>query len=67
MINRHRLIKIIGYIFFAALFLYITFFGIGPVLFADGITQERMITLGIIILVYIVLIAIFRWFRRKVS
>lgn len=64
--KNYRLVKIIGYIFFAVAFLYVTFFGIGPVLLADGTTQERMITLGIIIIVYIVLIVLLRWFRRKV-
>lgn len=65
--RNYRLIKIIGYMFFIASFLYVTFFGIGPVLLADGTTQERMITLGIIILVYLILIVLLRWFRKKVK
>ncbi|MDR7870876.1 MAG: hypothetical protein RIN55_08465 [Tissierellaceae bacterium] len=66
MIN-NRLIKIIGYIVFVTLFLYVTFFGVGPVLFADGTIQERLLTVGIIIIVYIVLVAVFRWFLRKIN
>ncbi|WP_373864175.1 DUF6954 family protein [Paenibacillus glycanilyticus] len=34
------------------IFLLVTFFGLGPVLFADGSMKERMITLGIVILIY---------------
>ena len=35
-------VKVIVDILFVALFLLITFFGIGPVLFADGSDRERM-------------------------
>jgi hypothetical protein len=34
----------------------VTFFGIGPVLLADGSTTERMITLVIVLIIYAVLI-----------
>lgn len=32
-----------------ALFLLLTFFGIGPVVFADGSMQERLITAAIVL------------------
>jgi hypothetical protein len=32
-----------------------TFFGLGPVLFADGTSNERLITLAIVITIYFVL------------
>lgn len=38
---------------FGILFLVITFFGVGPVLLADGAMQERIITLAIVLLLYV--------------
>lgn len=46
------------------LFILVTFFGIGPVLMADGSTQERIITLALIILKYIFLIWLFKLVSR---
>lgn len=46
------------------LFLLVSFFGIGPVLIADGSMQERLITLGVVVLIYIVLIWLFRLVSR---
>ncbi|WP_442955945.1 DUF6954 family protein [Paenibacillus sp. MMO-58] len=44
----------------------VTFFGLGPVLFADGSMTERMITLGIVILIYAVIaVAAYFVFRKK--
>ncbi|MDD2427311.1 MAG: hypothetical protein PHR78_05260 [Eubacteriales bacterium] len=43
-------------VLFIAAFGFVTFFGIGPVLIADGSFQERMLTLSVVILIYIVLI-----------
>lgn len=53
------------YAIFIFLYLGVTFFGLGPVLYADGSTQERMITLGIVILIYVILTALFLKWRRK--
>jgi hypothetical protein len=36
-------------------FALITFFGLGPVLLADGSTSERLMTLLVVILLYLVL------------
>jgi arginine exporter protein ArgO len=47
--------KTLIYIIFIVLYALVTFFGIGPVLMADGSMQERMLTLGIVILIYIAL------------
>lgn len=38
---------------FIILFVVITFFGVGPVLIADGAMQERIITLAIVLLLYV--------------
>jgi hypothetical protein len=52
-------IKWIWYVVLSVIFLLVTFFGIGPVVFADGSMGERMTTLGVVILVYIILGVIF--------
>lgn len=56
--------KALGYIIFSVLFLLVTFFGIGPVIFADGSLSERMITLVIVIIIYIILIVLFGYWRK---
>ncbi len=58
MIRKVNLMKIIFYIIMAVAFILVTFFGIGPVLFADGQMAERMFTLAIVILIYLILIFI---------
>ncbi|MDR7855127.1 DUF6954 family protein [Tissierella sp.] len=60
-------LKILGYIIFIALFLGVTFFGIDPVLFADGQMTERIVTLIIVLLIYGVLIMLFRYFLKRIK
>lgn len=44
----------------------VTMFGLGPVLFADGSLKERMITLAVVIVIYVVLTIItYVIFRKK--
>lgn len=43
------------YILFALLYILTTFFGLGPVLLADGSLRERMITLIVVLLIYAVI------------
>ncbi|MCQ4925372.1 hypothetical protein NE686_19870 [Tissierella carlieri] len=59
------MLKVIGHIAFIILFLFISFFGIGPVIFADGTMNERIMNLLIIILAYVILIWLYRIFIRK--
>lgn len=47
------------------LFILVTFFGIGPILMADGSIEERLITLGIVILIYMFLIWLFRFISNR--
>ena len=60
------MMKTLGDILFSVLFLLVTFFGIGPVLLADGSMSERIITLVIVIIIYIILIVLFRYWRKKI-
>ncbi|KNY29818.1 DUF6954 family protein [Pseudobacteroides cellulosolvens] len=49
----------------AAAFLLVTFFGLGPVMFADGSMSERMTTLAVVVLTYAALVTISVVFVRK--
>ncbi|SFJ69277.1 hypothetical protein SAMN02799624_05525 [Paenibacillus sp. UNC496MF] len=56
---------VLGIVFFL-LFAVVTFFGLGPVLFADGSRHERLLTLGAVAAAYALLaIAAYGVFRRK--
>lgn len=61
------LVKSLIIFIFIILNLFITFYGIGPVIFADGSIQERSITLAIVLLLYVVLFAIFRFVLKKIK
>lgn len=63
--NMSNPISWLGNIVFIILFALVTFFGIGPVLMADGTLNERIITLAIIIIIYIILIFAFRYWLKK--
>jgi hypothetical protein len=53
-------VKILIHTVFIILIAVVTFFGVGPVLFADGVLQERLWTVAIIVVIYIVLAFIYR-------
>lgn len=57
--------KTIIIIIFALLYLLVTFFGIGPVLMADGSMQERIMTLIVVILIYVFLSVTLRWLLKR--
>lgn len=61
------MMKIIGHIIFIILFLLITFFGIGPILMADGTSKERIITLVIVLFIYVIWFLLYRYFIRKMK
>lgn len=49
----------------AILTILVTFFGLGPVLFADGTDRERMITLLVVLVCYLLLFACFYAVYRR--
>ncbi|HWL25905.1 MAG TPA: hypothetical protein VNR38_19495 [Ureibacillus sp.] len=55
------------YVIFFVLFIGVTFFGLGPVLFADGSINERMITTLIVFLIYVVLAFLLIFFIKKIN
>ncbi len=57
--------KLAIYLIFIVLYAGVTFFGLGPVLLADGSAQERILTSLVVILIYIVLTAIFIFWKKR--
>jgi hypothetical protein len=55
------------YIVFIILYLIVTFFGLGPVLFADGSNQERIITFVIVLVIYLCLTIFLRFLIKKIN
>jgi hypothetical protein len=47
--------KVLFYIVLAIAFIVVTFFGLGPVILADGSMGERLITLLVVLLLYLLL------------
>ena len=59
-------IKYLGYTVIIIVGILLTFFGIGPVIFADGSMQERLLTLLVILILYVLLgILLAYWMRRN--
>lgn len=57
--------NIFFYVTISILFILVTFFGLGPVIFADGSTSERVITLIIVLLVYTLITSVVVYFIKK--
>jgi Family of unknown function (DUF6954) len=55
---------VLGVVLFV-LYALVTMFGLGPVLFADGSREERMITLSVVIVVYLAITAAAYFIFRK--
>jgi hypothetical protein len=59
--------KNIAYIAIIAAFILVTFFGLGPVIFADGGSGERFSTLLVVLLLYAILVVLYRLARNKLK
>ncbi|MBY0146559.1 DUF6954 family protein [Neobacillus niacini] len=61
--------KFLVHAFFIILFLLLTFFGLGPVLYADGVIQERLWTAAVVVALYIILSYLYsranKWLKNK--
>ena len=55
------------YIVFIMLYLLVTFFGLGPVVFADGSNLERIITFAFVLVVYLFLTIILQFLIKKIN
>ncbi|WP_130292872.1 DUF6954 family protein [Fictibacillus sp. BK138] len=59
--------KIVLRIVFGIAFLLVSFFGLGPVLMADGMPGERTLTLIVVLLIFAVLFVVYRWLMKRIS
>ncbi|MEH7304411.1 DUF6954 family protein [Neobacillus drentensis] len=61
--------KFLLHFIYIILIALVTFFGLGPVFFADGVLQERLWTAAIVIVIYIILAYLYRksiqWVNRR--
>ena len=61
------IIKLVIFIVFAILFMLVTFFGLGPVLMADGSAGERTVTLAVVIVLYVLLALLLRFLIKRIK
>jgi hypothetical protein len=52
---------------FLILYILVTFFGMGPVLLADGSLQERVLTLAIVLLLYVGITLVLKIVLKKLK
>jgi amino acid permease len=57
--------KIVLRIIFGIAFLLVAFFGLGPVVLADGMMEERILTLIVVLVIFSVLYVLYKWFMKK--
>ncbi|MFP7299482.1 DUF6954 family protein [Neobacillus niacini] len=61
--------KFLIHAFFIILLVLVTFFGLGPVLFADGVIQERIWTAAVVVALYVLLAFLYsraiKWIKNK--
>jgi hypothetical protein len=63
------LMKFLVHAFFIILILLVTFFGLGPVLYADGVIQERVWTAIVVVVLYALVGILYsraiKWINKK--
>lgn len=59
--------RILLYSVFVILILLVSFFGLGPVIFADGTLRERILTLLIVIAIYIIISVAFYFLNKSIG
>ncbi|WP_342432644.1 hypothetical protein [Neobacillus sp. FSL H8-0543] len=61
--------KFLAHAVFIILFLLVTFFGLGPVVYADGALSERLWTAAVVVLIYVVLVFCYsrtiKWMKKR--
>jgi hypothetical protein len=53
------------YFIFIILYLGVTFFGLGPVLLADGVIEERIMTFFIVLVIYLALTGLLLFWKKS--
>ncbi|MCM3720078.1 DUF6954 family protein [Fictibacillus phosphorivorans] len=59
--------KIVLRLVFGIALLLVAFFGLGPVLLADGLPGERALTLIVVLLIFGLLFMIYKWLLKKIT
>lgn len=59
--------KIVLRIVFGIAFLLVAFFGLGPVMMADGMPGERTLTLIVVLLIFAALFVVYKWLKKRIS
>jgi hypothetical protein len=63
------IVKFLVHALFIILILLVTFFGLGPVIYADGVIQERIWTATIVVAIYALLAILYsrviKWMKKK--
>lgn len=57
--------KIVLRIIFGIAFLLVAFFGLGPVMLADGMMGERILSLIVVLLIFAALYVLYKWSMKK--
>ncbi|MEC1521653.1 hypothetical protein P9D43_06370 [Neobacillus niacini] len=61
--------KLLIHACFIILLLLVTFFGVGPVLYADGVLTERLLTAAVVVILYATIGFLYsraiKWIKRK--
>lgn len=57
--------KIVLRIVFGIAFLLVAFFGLGPVMLADGMMGERILSLIVVLLIFAALYVLYKWSMKK--
>lgn len=58
-------LKWLWYIILVIVFILVTYFGLGPVLFADGGMGERILTLIVVLILYIIIGILFVRIKKQ--
>lgn len=61
--------KLLIHACFIILLLLVTFFGVGPVLYADGVLRERLLTAAVVVILYAIIGFLYsraiKWIKTK--
>jgi len=63
--KRSILMKIFLNIIIIIALVAVTFFGLGPVLLADGSKTERLLTLLVVLALYFLLVLALKWVKKR--
>jgi hypothetical protein len=57
--------KALFYVVLIAASILVTFLGLGPAFFADGTLRERLLTIAVVLILYVILGCIALWYQKR--